>query len=169
MELVRPSEELLPSYLDFVAEMRDLGETIWDGMVPRPSESAADFVDRLLRAEHQPEPGYVRRSSYWAVAGGAVVGHIVLRRELNADLEQFGGHVGYEVRPSQRRRGIAREMLGLLLREPDARAIGRILLTCAPENVASNKTIVANGGVLARTAFVERVQRQTNYYWIELT
>lgn len=168
LELQRPSPELVASYLDSVAEMRSLGEKIWDGMTPRASESPADFVQRLLRAEHSPEPGFVPESVYWAVLDGVVVGRIALRHYLNASLEEFGGHVGYEVRPSVRRRGIATEMLRQLLRTLKARELGRLLLTCAPDNIASNRTIVANGGVLSRTAFVERVQRQTNYYWIDL-
>lgn len=44
--------------------------------------------------------------------------------------------------------------------------IAKLLLTCAPDNLASNRTILANGGVLERTIFVERVGRETNLYWI---
>jgi predicted acetyltransferase len=59
-------------------------------------------------------------------------------------------------------------MLRQVLRTPKAREIGRLLLTCAPDNVASNRTIRANGGVLERTIFVERIARETNLYWIAL-
>ena len=97
-----------------------------------------------------------------------MVGRIVLRHELTPDLREFGGHIGYEVRPSFRRRGVAGEMLRLVLKTPKAREIGMILLTCAPGNVASIKTITANGGVLEKTAWVERVQRDTCYYWISV-
>ena len=169
--LRRPSTALVASYLDAIAEMRELGETIWDGWVPRASESPSEFVQRLVRAEHSPDAGKVPESVYWAVsdrANGAVVGRITLRHRLNANLERFGGHVGYEVRPSFRRRGIGKEMLRQLLELPEARAIGRLLVTCAPENVASNKTIVANGGVLDRTELVAEWSRLTSYYWIDL-
>ena len=170
LDLQRPSTELVASYLDAIAEMRNLGETIWDGWVPRPSESPSDFVRRLLRAEHSPDSGRVPESVYWAVSDGAtdVVGRIALRHHLNASLEKFGGHIGYEVRPSFRRRGIGTEMLRQLLALPKAKEIGRILVTCAPDNVASNKTIIANGGVLGRAAFVDEWRRWTNYYWIDL-
>ncbi len=167
VQLQRPSLELFASSQESVAEMRRLGETIWDGMTARDTESPADFVQRLLRAEHSPEPGMVSESVYWAVRDGTVVGRIALRHRLTANLEEFGGHIGYEVRPSARRVGVATEMLRQLLELPRAKEIGRLLLTCAPDNVGSNRTIVQNGGVLTRTAFVERIQRQTNYYWIE--
>ena len=168
IRLQRPRSEHVTSHLDSIAEMRDLGETIWDGWLPGASESPADFVQRLCRAEHSPDPGRVPESVYWAVSDGVVVGRIALRHHLNASLEEFGGHIGYEVRPSFRRRGIATQMLRQLLELPKAQQIGRLLLTCAPDNIASNKTITANGGVLSRTAFVQQWQRWTNYYWIDL-
>jgi predicted acetyltransferase len=166
--LERPSVSLVSSYLDSIAEMRDLGETIWEGWVPRTSESTSDFVQRVLRAEQSPEPNMVPMSVFWAVSDNAVVDRIALRHHLTASLEDFGGHIGYEVRPSFRRRGVGKEMLRQLLELPKAKEIGRLLLTCAPDNVGSNKTILANGGVLERAAFSESWQRQTNYYWIDL-
>jgi len=166
--LERPSTELLPSYLDLVAEMERLGETVWAGRLPSSSESPSNFVERILRREHSPEAGLVPESVYWAVEDGRVVGRIALRHRLDASLEEFGGHVGYEVRPSARGRGIGREMLRLLLELPKAKEIGRLLITCSPDNLASVHTILANGGVLSRTAFVEKWHRETSYYWIQL-
>lgn len=166
LALILPNEDFAESYLSCMTEMRDLGEKVWDATVPRADESTAQFVARLLRAQTSPEPGLVSETTYWAVLEKEVVGRIALRHVLNKNLEEFGGHIGYEVRPSARRKGVATEMLRLVLQTPKAREIGRVLLTCAPDNIASNKTIQKNGGVLSRTKFVERVQRQTNYYWI---
>lgn len=148
--------------------MRQAGEKVWDGMVQLPGESAREFVRRKLNAEIQPDPGLVPETVYWAcLEDSTVVGRIALRHELNDALREFGGHVGYEVRPSSRRRGFATEMLRQILQTPKAREIGRLLVTCAPGNLASNKTILNNGGALYMTAFVERLQRETNYYWID--
>jgi len=168
IDLRPPTTDLVASYLDAIAEMRALGETIWEGMVPRASESPVEFVHRLLIGEHSPEPGLVQASTFWAVVDATVVGRIALRHHLNASLEELGGHIGYEVRPSYRRQGIAKAMLRQLLALPKAKEIGRLLLTCAPDNTASTKTILANGGVLERTAFGRRLQRWTSYYWIDL-
>jgi len=93
---------------------------------------------------------------------------IALRHWLNENLKEFGGHIGYEVRPSFRKLGIAKEMLRQILQTPKAKEIGRLLLTCSPDNIASNKTILANKGVFEKSAFVEKWQRLTNYYWIDL-
>jgi predicted acetyltransferase len=168
VELARPNVRLVASYLDFVAEMQQLGEKLWEGMILKAGESRKEFVDRILRAETCPERGLVPETVYWAAIGKTVVGRIALRHRLNDNLKEFGGHIGYEVRPSYRRQGVAKEMLRLLLETPKAKQIGRLLLSCAPENEASNKTIQANGGALAKTAFAKKWQRETNYYWIQL-
>lgn len=168
LTLTLPCENYAQSYLNCVAEMRALGEKVWEATALRDGENIRQFVARLLRAETDPEPGLVPETTYWAVLNDEVVGRIAVRHVLNKDLEEFGGHIGYEVRPSARKKGVATEMLRLVLQTPKAKEIGRLLLTCAPNNVASNRTIQKNGGVLTGTKFVERVQRQTNYYWIEL-
>lgn len=168
VELRRPSLELLSSYFDFVEEMRLAGEKIWEENNIKNNESETEFVERLLRAEVRPAAGLVAETHYWACEGDQVVGRIALRHVLNASLEEFGGHIGYEVRPGCRMRGLAKEMLSQLLQTERAKEIGNVLLTCAPDNFASNRTIIANGGVLAKTAYVERWKRDTNYYWIKL-
>lgn len=167
LELRRPHHDLVSSYFEFIDEMKQAGEKIWEGMIPQPDESARDFVQRKLIADINPGPGLVPETTYWACLRDlTVVGRIALRHQLNDELREFGGHIGYEVRPSYRRRGFATEMLRQLLQTPKAQEIGKLLLTCAPNNLASNKTIVSNGGVLYKTAFVEKWKRDTNYYWI---
>jgi predicted acetyltransferase len=168
IELCRPSNDRVDSYLAMVAEMRALGERIWDSLACLPGETPADFVQRVLRGEHAPAAGRVPDTVYWAVHEDEVVGRIALRHVLDEKLRRFGGHVGYEVRPSARRRGIAAEMIRQLLQTPRARAIGRLLVTCAPDNIGSRKAILANGGVLEKIEFVEAVQRDTCFYWIDL-
>ncbi len=168
IELCRPSIDRVDSYLAMVAEMRALGETIWDSLACRPGEAPADFVARVLRGEHAPDPGRVPDTVHWALLDGEVVGRIALRHVLDEKLRRFGGHLGYEVRPSARRRGIAAEMIRQVLQTPLARSIGRLLVTCAPANVGSSKAILANGGVLEKIEFVEAIQRDTSFYWIDV-
>jgi predicted acetyltransferase len=100
---------------------------------------------------------------------GDDVGHlgaISLRLTLNDFLLRAGGHIGYGVRPSARRRGLATWALGAVL--PEARALGleRVLVTCDDANVASARTIESNGGVLEDVRVTEL--GQTRRYWIAL-
>ncbi|MES2802574.1 MAG: GNAT family N-acetyltransferase [Bdellovibrionota bacterium] len=166
VELKSPLELLTPSYLEFLSEMRSLGEKIDPDMFPRDTESISDFIQNILLAEKTSAQGSVPETTYWACVGDIVVGRISLRHYLNENLQEYGGHIGYDVRPSYRKKGIGKEMLRQLIGTDKAKEIGKLLLTCAPNNTASNKTILANGGVLAKTAYVEKWKRETNYYWI---
>jgi predicted acetyltransferase len=171
VKLVRPRLELAPAYFAFIDEMRAAGETIWPSRVPADGDDDATFVAKLLAKESGAEAPAVNESVHWAIADAGdciVVGVIALRHELNEKLARFGGHVGYEVRPSRRKRGIATAMLRLLLETERARSMRRILITCAPSNTASRRAIEANGGVLERMLFVDEIDRETCHYWIDL-
>lgn len=166
LELNKPNLKLAESYLEFIEEMEAAGEKVWHEIMPKSDETINRFIKRLLIAEELSKPGLIPESHYWAVKNNIVVGRISLRHFLNDNLKEFGGHIGYEVRPSYRGLGIAKEMLRLLLKTSKAKQIGTLLLTCAPNNIASNNTIIANGGVLQKQAYVEKWKRNTNYYWI---
>lgn len=116
---------------------------------------------------------YVPSTLYLAVRreDGKVVGMIELRHRLTPHLLQFGGHIGYSILPSERRKGYAKEMLGLMLDLCKERGMDRVLLTCNKTNIGSAKTIRANGGVLENE--VPRTAGHdpgglTQRYWIDL-
>ena len=165
--LTRPNLPHFVSYQAMIDEMRVLGETIWAELLPMGTETPADFIERLLSIETIPRPERVTETVYWAATTDGIVGRIALRHELNDSLREFGGHIGYEVHPSYRKQGFAKEMLRQVLATPRAQSMGRILVTCSPENIGSRKTILANGGQLAAIKHVERVNRETCYYWID--
>lgn len=119
-------------------------------------DSAAGFADYLAALRNEADPngirphGYVQSTTWWWVEGEEFLGRIALRHTLTERLRAHGGHIGYDVRPSARRRGHATAMLREVL--PLALAVGvtpSALLTCDSDNVASAKVIEANGGVLA--------------------
>ena len=78
----------------------------------------------------------------------------------------FGGHIGYGVRPSVRRRGYATEILRLSLVEARSIGIGDVRLTCDQENIASAKSIIKNGGVLDEEAYMAEHGHVVQRYWI---
>lgn len=114
------------------------------------------------RGEDLPE-GWVAASLRWVTEGDEVVGTIQLRHELTDFLLQEGGHIGYAVRPTARRRGVATRALALMLDECRARSIDPVLVTCDEDNVASARTIETNGGVL------EDVRNGKRRYWITVS
>jgi predicted acetyltransferase len=110
--------------------------------------------------------GRVHATHWWIVEADNYLGAIDLRHYLNAFLLDVGGHIGYSIRPSFRRRGLATWALGAVL--PEARALGldRVLVTCDDDNIGSARSIERNGGVLedARTTNAGIKRR----YWIDL-
>ena len=94
------------------------------------------------------------------------VGAVNIRHYLTEAMLLNGGHIGDGVRPSERRKGIATQMIGLALEECHERGIGRVLMACDKENIGSAKSILNNGGVLENEIIVDGVTEQR--YWIEL-
>jgi len=106
------------------------------------------WVDRL-RQQSAPAQG---SATYWWVAeGDAVVGAIALRRELD-DVSLRLGQVGYGVRPSARRRGLATWALGEVLAVARADGLDRVLIACAEDNTASARVVEHHGGRLAEVS-----------------
>jgi predicted acetyltransferase len=112
-----------------------------------------------------PRPaGWVTTTHLWMITDDSgedeVVGRISLRHALTPWLLEVGGHIGYAVRPSARRRGHATAALALMLDVAASHGIDPALVTCDDDNVASRKVIEANGGVL------EDVRNTKMRYWV---
>lgn len=102
---------------------------------------------------------------------GKAVGALCLRHSLeyDDDDEEFASHIGYSVRPSERRKGYAKEQLRLGLQEAAAHGIGTVRIVCRDINTGSIRTILANGGKLTDTIYGEESGMHVNRYDIPLT
>ena len=95
-----------------------------------------------------------------------LVGMIDIRHKLNEYLLNYGGHIGYSVRKSERRKGYATEMLKLALEKCKELNIKRVLITCDKNNIASACTILKNGGEFENE--IIDGHEVTQRYWINL-
>ncbi len=113
--------------------------------------------------------GLVPATTYLALnESGNLIGMIDIRHRLNDNLLNFGGHIGYSVRKSERRKGYATEMLKLALEKCIELNIQEILITCDKNNIASAKTIIANDGILENEIFDANDNTMIQRYWIKL-
>jgi len=117
----------------------------WE-LTPERSWSAyLERLDRLHVGVDLPE-GVVKSTFFLAEVNGEVVGSTSIRYELNEYLRDFGGHIGYCVRPIFRRQGYAATMLRLQIESARAVGIDDILVTCLGSNAASAAVIESCGG-----------------------
>ncbi len=167
LRLEEPTASLAESYRGLVREFLEGGERLVPFPLSFPHDDFAAFLDRLTacaRGEGLP-PGFVAHSTYWLVRGGTeVVGVSNLRHQLTEALRREGGHIGYGVRPSARRSGIATELLRQTLVRAGAMGLSEVLITCDRANEPSIRTILRNGGVLASEEFLpERGESMQRY------
>lgn len=124
-----------------------------------------------VRAYSAPETtpaGKVPATQYLALDENEhLVGMVNLRHCLNDYLLEFGGHIGYSVRPADRKNGYAIQMLKLALDEAKALGLDRVRIACDRYNIASAKTIQANGGVLDGERYDPQDGTLTQRYWIQ--
>lgn len=172
IKLVLPSEEYLNQVWAYRQECLDTNSHM-DGCGPlRFSESAKQWLADV-RSYTDPATlpeGKVLSTQFLAVreSDGKVVGMIQIRHYFNEYLEKYAGHIGYSIRPSERRRGYAKEQLRLSLLYCKELGLDRVLISCEPNNPGSRHTILANGGVYESTVHEPGQDIDLERYWITI-
>ena len=122
-----------------------------------------EFVENTKYKE-TVTPRFVTAHTFFALDDNKIVGIINARHELNDYLLNFGGHIGYSVRKSERRKGYGKKMLNYTSEFLFSLGLEKILITCDKNNIASKRTIESCGGILENEVIEE--SRTTLRYWI---
>ncbi|MCI9142248.1 MAG: GNAT family N-acetyltransferase [Lachnospiraceae bacterium] len=132
-----------------------------------------DYHDFDFYLEHleikEPSAGRVPDSVFFLLDEDRdrLLGAVNIRHYLTDSLLQEGGHIGDGIRPSERRKGYATEMIHLALAECKKLGIDQVLMTCDKDNIGSARSIVKNGGVL-ENEFVNSNGDVEQRYWISI-
>lgn len=152
-----PRLEVQDSFRRLVREFVERGEPLIPFPLSFDHSDFAAFVRRLsacARGDGIPD-GFVPHSTYWLVRDGTeVVGVSNLRHRLTDALRHTGGNIGYGVRPSARRQGVATQLLGCTLDRARDMGMNEALLTCSKTNEASIRTILRNGGAFVSEDYI---------------
>lgn len=132
-----------------------------------PVEVAVSLLDDWSRGEGL-QPGWVPCTTLFWREEQALRGVLNIRHSLTDSLRNLGGHIGYAVAPSHRRKGVASAMLAAALDEARALGIEEALLTCDADNIGSRKTIERNGGRCIREGQPDGLERTQRWYTIDL-
>lgn len=170
VELIEPIVELKSEFFTMVEEFKVEGTEAIAGI---GSIETDDFDNSVRRAKEHirgiglPQ-GWVSCNTYWLICKGRIIGTCELRHRLTEALREYGGHIGYSIRPSERRKGYCMRMFDFVLQKAQALGIERVLVTCGDDNIASARVIEKNGGRLADKIASEHRDILTRRYWIEL-
>ena len=143
---------LIPPTVNLSDDFRALAEEFSSEGDDRYRDGARDvtaFVERCRdhAAGRNLPADWVPQSTFWLVRDGrTIVGCSRLRHTLTESLATRGGHIGYDVRPSERRRGYGTHLLQLTLTEARRIGLTRVLITADDSNVASWRVVERNGG-----------------------
>lgn len=109
---------------------------------------------------------WVPGTLFFVIEWDKILWGIQIRHSIDhPNLREFGGHIGYGIRPSERRKWYASEALKLALIEARELWLTRVMLGCFEDNIGSVRTIEKNGWVFERCTTAYE-WKNSNIYWI---
>lgn len=175
--LVVPSLERKDEAIEYINEFYKYNSPIHGtGSLDRELEKGNTYEQwlenslKMHDSKYASEKGLVPSYTYFLIRedDNKIVGMIDLRLGLNDYLRNIGGHIGYSIRPTERRKGYNRINLYLCLLEAQKHGLDMVLITCADYNEGSRRTILALDGKFEKNNFDESDNETMELYWIDV-
>lgn len=161
--------EYLDEFVEYGSNINGSGslDKIYDGY------TFEEVLERCLNMENEEyskkfERCQARTFLLIRASDNKIVGTINIRWNLNEKMLQFGGHIGYGIRPTERRKGYNKINLYLGMIEAKKLGLDKVMLDCDVNNIASDKTLKSFGGNLERTEIDPSDKMLTNIYWFDV-
>ena len=172
IKLVLPSMEYTEEIVAYKKEFIECGSSMDGCGALRRTDTAEAFIEETEKyySEETVPEGRVPATIFFCVreSDNRLVGMLQVRHRFNEYLEKYAGHIGYSIRPSERRKGYAKKMLSLALPFCKDIGINRVLIACIDGNIASERTILANGGIYESTVYESGENIYLKRFWIDL-
>ena len=167
LKLVKLENKYQNQLIDMMEEWNKTGEKIVPYAIRKTDYHDFDTYLESLEVKNDKE-GLVPDSTFFCLDTdrNIFVGAVNIRHYLNDALLSNGGHIGDGVRPSERRKGYATEMIKLALEECKKLGLDKVLMVCDKDNIGSARSIKKNGGVLENEVLVDGMLEQR--YWITI-
>lgn len=169
MKLIELTENHYRQFEEMALDFSEQGDDRYSTFLP--FEPFKDFLIKLENDKNgeKTPPHKVPGISYWLEDDDKkLIGGIRYRYKLNDALLIEGGHIGYDIRPSERNKGLATIMLSLLFDEVRDISPEKVLITCSDDNPASEKVILKHGGVLESIEPSPRNGKMSKRFWVEV-
>ncbi len=172
--LIKPDLMYYEQYNDMMREWFESKTRIAPWFLDRPFDTLdefAGFIRMLDDCEHGiVDKQYAATTSFFVVdENDRLIGASSLRHYLTVEGYRTWGHIGYGVRPSERRKGYAVKILGLMLEQARLKNMRRVLLGAYEGNIGSCKTIEKCGGILENTVKGKYDEEPIRRYWISIS
>lgn len=173
--LVKPDLYFFDQYNDMMREWIESGTQIAPWFLDRPFENLEDFAEWIQMLDHcenaDLDKKYSSTSSYFVIdENDRLIGAASLRHYLTVEGYNTWGHIGYGVRPSERRKGCGVQMLKMMLEEAGRKKIRKALVACHTSNTGSVKVIERCNGRLENIVDDPNENGETiNRYWFDIS
>ena len=167
LKLIEPTSLYETEFREMATEWKEKGDDKF-------KEAFGNFATYIETLRNQKKPDEINTNivpgcTYWLIAENhRILGTSRLRYWLLPHLEKEGGHIGYDIRPLERRNGYGTRLLALTLIEARNVGLKEVLITCDRDNLGSVRIIEKNDGEYIDRVISDRTGKQVNRYRIVL-
>lgn len=169
--LVKPTIDMKQDALDYKNEHFQTGENIINGSALLDDLEYEEWIARVEKNADRNTvcSDWVNASTFFVVreSDSKVIGMVDIRHRLNKFLALYGGHIGYSVRPSERKKGYGTQILKLALEYAKSININHVMLSCYKDNEGSRRIILKCGGKLEKEV-IYTDGKLVQIYWIDI-